>query len=115
MPCGCRLADMAKLLRGDSRPVAQNLVASFLYENVPKGVTALMTWYIAHLVSLQGWALPWILLAAASMFLILSVAFHFLPRRKPQEVESRITESRVANSLLSDTVVSNPDRTELEI
>lgn len=49
-----------------------------------------MTWYTAHQAAVRGWALPFVLLAGAGMFALLSIGIHFLFRRARTEGEERI-------------------------
>lgn len=70
---------MAKLLRGHSRPIAQNLIAAAIYEFLRSGVPALVTWWAAYKASLTpGWSTPWIILLGAIVFLAISAAMRVL-------------------------------------
>lgn len=70
---------MAKLLRGHSRPISQNLIAAAIYDFGRSGVPTLVTWFAAYKTSLTpGWTTPWVILLGAVVFLVLSVAMRLL-------------------------------------
>jgi hypothetical protein len=59
---------------------AINLTSTAFWEIFLRGIPAIVTWYAAHQASIQGWALPWVILLGCAVFLLLSVGIHYLVR-----------------------------------
>jgi len=104
------------LLHGHSRPIAQNLVASGVYDFIRQGVATLVTWLAIHQTSVTpGWSVPWAILIGAIVFLCFSIAMRLLLRDRsshnhpgeqdeerrvymsPEEKQALLDERKTAN------------------